>query len=233
MSYFSKFPRTIITRNNQPFLIRDFLTRISITDDFRKNLILLEDYFVLDGETPELVSNKLYGQSTYHWIILIVNDIIDPREEWPVKNSKLIDRVYMNYDFIITVPSGAAYSINDELTSNNGGKFIVTNKSGNTIYIRSLTGFITLATTNTLNNITEETTGLVISSVTRPDTRIHHYYDTELQCIVDYDGSNPNIEPVTNFEHEMNINDEKRMIKVLNADVIPVFIKEFDNKLGV
>jgi len=135
---------------------------------------LLENYIVLDGETPELVSQKFYETPFNHWIILMVNNIVDPREEWPIPENRVVDRVYANYDMVITVPSGAAYSVDDSLESNTGGKFKVSSKSGNTIYIRSQNGFQPLTTSNTLENLTTEVSGLTISSVTLPTNRIHH-----------------------------------------------------------
>ena len=232
MSYFSKFPRTVITRNNTPFIIRDFLSRVAVSENFKKQYSFLENYFILDGETPESVSFKLYGSPTYHWVLLMINDILDPRNDWPVSERKIMDVTFMKYDYIITVPSAAAYTVGDMLTSSNGGKFEVMSKTGSNIYIRSNSGFIVLTTSVTMNNVTTSTTGLVISAVTRPDTRVHHYYDTVLEYIVDYDGSNPNIIPVTNYEYEVELNDAKRNIKIISEDLLPVFVKEFDNRIG-
>lgn len=231
MSYFLKFPLIISTVNDTTYLIRDFTRRIVLAENFQKMAVLLDDYFVLDGETPEMISYKLYDSATYHWVILIANNITDPREEWPVKNELVIEKIYLKYDFVLTVPSGAAYSENDELTSSNGGKFVVSSKSGNTIYIRSQTGFITLSTSNTLTNNTTEVSGLTISSVVLPENRIHHYYDTELEYIVDYDVSNLNIISVTNFEYEMEMNDKKRTIKVLKPNLISTFVNTFKKEI--
>ena len=31
----------------------------------------------VDGETPEIVAEKVYGNAEYHWIIMLANDIYD------------------------------------------------------------------------------------------------------------------------------------------------------------
>lgn len=232
MTYFSKFPNIVITKNEVPYVIKDIVRRVVLTNRFEENSVVLDDYFVLDGETPEMVSNKLYGTPLNHWIVLLANNITDPREEWPIVNSAIIDRVYLSYDFVIGVPSGAAYSTNDELLSSNGGKFVVSSKNGNTIYVRSQIGFINLTTSQTFTNLTTDTSGLVISSVTKPENQVHHYYDTELKCIVDYDAGNINLETVTNLEYENEVNDTKRTIKVLNPKLITAFTKTFNRELN-
>jgi len=231
MSYFSKFPTIVSQLSDGAYLTRDFTRRITLAEKFQENSVALEDYFVLDGETPEMVSYKMYENPMYHWVIFIVNNIVDPREEWPKKDSLVIDEVYLKYDFIITVPNGAQYSEDDELISSNNGKFLVSSKSGNTIYIRSQVGHVTLTTSQTLTNITTDVAGLTISSVVLPDTRIHHYYDTELEYIVDNDVSNPNIMPVTNFEYEMDLNDKKRTVKVLNPSLLNLFMNLFKKEI--
>ena len=109
MSYFLKFPLIISTVNDTTYLIRDFTRRIVLAENFQKMAVLLDDYFVLDGETPEMISYKLYDSATYHWVILNANNITDPREEWPVKNELVIEKIYLKYDFVLTVPSGVAY----------------------------------------------------------------------------------------------------------------------------
>jgi len=233
MSYFQKFPYLSLTQNQKFLLVRDIFSRVTLSDKFNENSVYLEKYLVLDGETPELVSEKFYGTPFNHWMILMVNNIIDPREEWPVRDNKVVDRVYMNYDMVITVPSGAAYTVNDELQSSTGGKFVVSSKSGNTIYIRSQNGFQPLTTSATMNNLTTEVTGLVISSVTLPTNRVHHYYDTDLEYIVDYDAGNPDIISVTNLEHEIEQNDAKRNVKILPPVYVTAVEKEFNRLMGL
>lgn len=227
MTFFSKFPVIQIKQDNSPKLIRDFFRRVVMSDTFRNNTVLLEDYIVLDGETPELVSNKFYESPYYHWVVLLVNNIIDPRVEWPIPENKVIEQVYMNYDMVITVPSGAAYTVDDELESSTGGKFVVMSKTSNTIYIRSQNGHYPLTTSNTLDNLTTEVTGLTISTVVLPENRVHHYYDTSLQCIVDYDAGNVNLTTVTNWQHELEQNDAKRAIKMLSLDYLGSLESEF------
>ena len=231
MKYFSKFPNMIVTSNSRPVIITDFLRRVSISDKFRENSVVLEDYFTQDGETPEQVSYKLYGTPAYHWVILMVNDITNPREEWPILDAKVTDLVYLKYDFKITVPDGTEYTANDVITSDNDGKFLVSKVVDDVVHMRSQVGKILLTTSNTLTNVTTETEDLTITSIIDPEEDVHHYYDTELGYIVDEDYS-VNTIPVNNYTYESERNDEKRIIKVLNGSYVETVAREFTDLIN-
>lgn len=236
MTYFSYFPKLLTKSTGSPIIIPDFFHRVHVSDKFRDQSVVLDDYFVLDGETPEIVSNKIYGTPFNHWVILLVNSIVNPREEWPVSQKQLVDRIYLRYPFEIEVPDSSLYNIDDEVTSNNGGSFVVTNvdSDNDVISLLSLTGKIILTTSNTLSNITADPmlTGLAITSLDTPLEVVHHYVNVNTGYIMDYDIGNPEIVPVTNWEYEESTNDEKRTVKVLNPAYLTFFISEFKNKIG-
>ena len=236
MTYFSRFPKLLTKSNGNPIIIRDFFHRVHVSKNFRDESIVLDNYFVLDGETPEIVSNKIYGTPFNHWIILLVNSIVNPREEWPVSQKQLVDRIYLKYPFKIQVPDSSFYTIDDEIISDNDGSFVVTDidSDNDIISLLSLTGKIILTTSNTLSNISVDPvlTGLPITSLDTPLEVIHHYVDVNTGYIMDYDIGNPDIVPVTNWEYEETTNDEKRVIKVLNPQYISFFITDFSNKIG-
>jgi len=231
MDYFSRFPQIVIQSNNKPIIITDFLRRVSLSDKFRINTVFLDEYLVKDGETPEMVSNIFYGKPEYHWIILMVNDITNPREEWPILDAKVTDLVYLKYDFKITVPDGSEYAANDVITSDNDGKFLVSKVVDDVVHMRSQVGKILLTTSNTLTNVTTETEDLTITSIIDPEEDVHHYYDTELGYIVDEDYS-VNTIPVNNYTYESERNDEKRVIKVLNGSYVETVAREFTDLIN-
>ena len=231
MDYFSRFPQIVIQSNNKPIIITDFLRRVSLSDKFRINTVFLDEYLVKDGETPEMISNIFYGKPEYHWIILMVNDITNPREEWPILDAKVTDLVYLKYDFKITVPDGSEYAANDVITSDNDGKFLVSKVIDNVVHMRSQVGKILLTSSNTLTNVTTETEDLTITSIIDPEEDVHHYYDTELGYIVDEDYS-VNTIPVNNYTYESERNDEKRVIKVLNGSYVETVAREFTDLIN-
>tara|TARA_R110000868_G_scaffold332780_3_gene593742 strand:- start:385 stop:879 length:495 start_codon:yes stop_codon:yes gene_type:complete len=84
MAYFLKFPLVGYTANNNIDydIATDITKRVALSDAVKANFSVYDEYDVKDGETPELVSYKFYDTTEYHWVILMLNDIIDPRYEW-------------------------------------------------------------------------------------------------------------------------------------------------------
>lgn len=72
-----------------PTVVTDIFRRVSM-DPFKKNLVLLQDVTVPDGFTIEQVADKFYNRPDYHWVIMVINDIVDPRKDWPMSNSDLV-----------------------------------------------------------------------------------------------------------------------------------------------
>ena len=69
MNFFKFFPQTSYTFGNQS--TNDTFRNISIyadtIDQVKDNLTMYENYNVLDGERPDIVSQKLYDSPEFHW----------------------------------------------------------------------------------------------------------------------------------------------------------------------
>jgi hypothetical protein len=91
MSYFNKFPIISYdaTGDKNFKQIRDITTRIKFKNAIQKNTALFAKYDIKDGETPEEISFREYGDPTLHWVILVFNDILDPRYDWPLSQRDL------------------------------------------------------------------------------------------------------------------------------------------------
>lgn len=99
MSYFSRFPFVPYTFDSGVSfsVASDILRRISVSQETKENYSLYEEYTIKDGETPDIVSFKFYNDSQYHWVILLINDIIDPRFEWPLTEKQLYNYANNKY----------------------------------------------------------------------------------------------------------------------------------------
>ena len=226
MSYFSKFPKTILSIDNNSYVIEDFLRRVGISEQFKNNTVFLEDYFVRDKETPELVSQFFYGTPTYHWVILMVNNIVNLNEEWPIPDSKVTDLIYLKYDFEISVPDESEYNVNDVVQSNSGGEFVVSKTETGKVFLRSQVGKTYLTVASILENVTTETDGLTVTSIIDPEEATHHFYDPEIGYIVD-EGYSVTTVSVSNYDYEVTANDNKRTVKVLSPNYIGLFTSNF------
>jgi hypothetical protein len=52
---------------------------------------------VPEGFTIEQVSDVYYGSPEYHWVIALVNNYVDIREEWPKSSSDLVKYCELKY----------------------------------------------------------------------------------------------------------------------------------------
>lgn len=230
MSYFSKFPKYLTSAaDRKKIVITDFFRRVHLGSDFSKYSVFLLPYIVGDGETPEMVSNRFYNNPLYHWVVLLVNGIIDPRTEWVMTDVQMNELIYDKYDFDITVPDVTKYSVNNVVTSSNGGAFLVKNVGTSTIRLRSTKGPITLAITDILRNVTKNISSLSMTAITDPSEFIHHYIDSTINLVVDYNIANPNLVAITNFQYEEDVNEQKRLVKVLDSKYLNEFVKDFEN----
>ena len=68
--------------------VTNLLRRVALRAKVRTSTLLYDTYDVKNGETPESLADKLYGDSEYHWIIMLVNDITDRYHEWPMSEAQ-------------------------------------------------------------------------------------------------------------------------------------------------
>ena len=96
---FNDFPRISYTLDNYTSeqVVVDIFRRIILSKEYQDNSTYFEEYEVLHGETPEEVSYRFYGTQQLHWLILMLNNIVDPRFEWPVSQENLYKSVSDKY----------------------------------------------------------------------------------------------------------------------------------------
>lgn len=81
--YFDQFPKFYYTFDNiSATLVTNFLARVAISNELKSNVTLYSPYTIIDGDTPEIVADKVFGDTQLHWVILLTNEIIDPRYDW-------------------------------------------------------------------------------------------------------------------------------------------------------
>lgn len=103
--YFSNFPFIVYDSvgNGDFKIVTNLLKRVALRSKVRANTLVFDTYDVREGETPEILADKLYDDPELHWIILYVNNITDRYHQWPMSyaqfNSFLNDK-YTNIDAV-------------------------------------------------------------------------------------------------------------------------------------
>lgn len=75
--------------NNKIVLINDITKFANIVDEYRQNTKLHLNYTIKDEDRPELLSYKLYDTVDYWWTILLLNEMWDFDNQWPLPDIML------------------------------------------------------------------------------------------------------------------------------------------------
>ncbi len=80
------------------YTTKNLWRRNDIKDDYLSGLILMDDYIIRSGDTPESLSFDFYQRIDYGWTIMIANDITNYHEQWPRTATALNEYVYAKYE---------------------------------------------------------------------------------------------------------------------------------------
>ena len=99
MSYFSRFPLMAydMAGNKRYKLLPDILRRVKLRSGLRSGAFLFDSYDVKDGERPEDIAYKWFGDAEYHWVILMTNNITDRYYQWPLTQPQFQEHLKDKY----------------------------------------------------------------------------------------------------------------------------------------
>jgi hypothetical protein len=130
-----------IAGNQQYKLLPNILRRVKLRSGIRSGSFLFDNYDVADGERPEDIAFKYYGDPEYHWIILMTNNITDRYYQWPLTQPQFQEHLKDKYGagnedavhhYEITQTSGPTssrdYSHMVECNSDETNPSIITNR---------------------------------------------------------------------------------------------------------
>lgn len=220
-SYFGKFPKidydirnTII--NKQYEKVTNIFFRIKYISEVLNNLSSYYGVELEDSETPEIIAEKVYNDAGAGWMVLLANQIIDPQFEWP-----------LGYDAF--------------------NKYIIT-KYGSIENAETTYHHYNMVITRELqpDDITTETR-YVVNKQKLTDNNLfvpYNYYEVHgedpgslafTQSVETFNIEGKTVtetikgEAVTNYQYEMDLNESRRLIKVIKKDYYEQIMNEFDN----
>jgi len=228
--YFQRFPKTLYSLDDRTSLqlVTSIFIRVAISDDIKNNLSVFDEYDIKDGETPEILADIFYGDSQLHWIILHVNEILDPRFDWPLSTSnfrKYVENKYPETDSIHHYEDADGNQITGR------------------IYVNSAAGFTSFVVGDVIKNQTSQGTGLIVekqntSNVTvqvsdggfKTNNQIYNVANVAMTANIT--ATFPIVgTPVTVYGYEDQNNESKRRIKILKPQYVDAVIREFNQKL--
>jgi hypothetical protein len=197
MFYFNTLPKIITPdENGNNILLTNLVTRAKLIEKLRNNPLLFYEYAIQEGDTPEIVAEKYYGDPYRYWIVLLSNEILDPLWDWPLDDTTFYSYIDAKYE----TEAEAADQTPFEYTNTQVYQYQKIQTIKNLQSDEEKTSII---------NLTQSAYNSLITSVTNytlPDS-------TVTRVTIDK-------KIVTLFDYESNLNESRRQIKLLNEGFV-------------
>lgn len=219
MKYFESFPQTSYTLDTNTLsaqLVTNILARSTFLREIANNTSIAYEYSVKDTDTPEIVAHKIYGDPYRNWIILLFNQIINPFYDWPIKNDALEELIYKKYGQNVDVARSTIHHYEKEVTKK-------TLYGGIVIDTRITTSAIS---EYELNYSTEQLIPRALPTVADTSVAVESKVITYPEYTLTMDTVH---KAVSNYTYELELNESKRKIKILDEKYVQRVEDEFRN----
>ena len=99
MQYFNSLPKIrYVDQNNVTTVYTNLMARASVIPSVLNNALVYYSYDVQDGDTPEIIAYKYYGDVNRFWIVLYCNQLNDPQWDWPLSSNKFQKYILNKYN---------------------------------------------------------------------------------------------------------------------------------------
>jgi hypothetical protein len=99
--YFKQFPTFLydfdINNKTEYRNVKDITRNVRLRKEILSNVTVYDEYDIMDGETPEIISEKIYGTPLYHWVIMICNERYNYVDDFPLTQYQLDNHVTDKY----------------------------------------------------------------------------------------------------------------------------------------
>ena len=216
---------------------KDLFRKVSTWSYLQEGISGYTYYRVTEGERPDVVSSKLYGDSTLYWTFFLVNENLQDFNDWP-KSGQLLHRfIARKYSGKVLVGSESTDIVSFDHATNVSSKFLLGEKvtqtsSGafgfvtkidpthNRIVLNSVDGTFTTGTVVG----SDSSKSFTVTSVADEKDVVHHYTDSNgLRTTVSTSNT-----PVSNEEYERDINEDKFNIRIIEPRYIDKVVTEFN-----
>jgi len=95
-NYFSYFPKIYydaVGEGNYK-VVTNLLRRVQIKQGLKDSGSFFDEIDIMQGMTPEIMAEQIYGDQNYYWVILLFNNIKDRFYDWPLTQEQF--ETYVN-----------------------------------------------------------------------------------------------------------------------------------------
>ena len=104
MGYFRELPNISAvsllpgrTRSDERVTVKNIFKRAKLRTDVDSAITAFDFRVIKENERPDTIANNVYGDPELDYIILITNNIIDVRSQWPLSNRDLYNYMLDKY----------------------------------------------------------------------------------------------------------------------------------------
>ena len=103
------------------YLAKDLFRKVSVWNYLQEGVAGYSYYRINEGERPDVVASKLYGDATLYWTFWLVNENLQDHSDWPKSQrlfQKFLDRKYSGKCLVATNPTDiVSYDHTEETSS--------------------------------------------------------------------------------------------------------------------
>ena len=163
-------------------IAKDLFRKVSTWSHLKDNISGYSYYRVTEGERADVVSARLYGDSTLYWTFFLVNENLSSLSDWPKSQSlfnRFIDRKYSGTSLVAPtstdiVSPTSKFKLGEKVSQSSSVYGFVTdvNPTFNRITVNSVEGVFTA--TSTVTGADSEKS-FVLESVVNERDAVNHY----------------------------------------------------------
>ena len=237
--YFQNFPKIVydfdFASGVDYKIVTDITKNVRLRKQILENITLYDYYDIQEGDTPEIISEKIYGTPYYHWVIMLVNQRYDYVNDFPLTQTELdafVDKKYGDKKYHIhhykqngMIKEGVNTLVLKESAIEGGGigeiavgKAIKSVSNGYLARIDNI-----LEPSNNVQIVVEVSlrTGKFIPGETLQIGSENSYVEVA-SCTI------PSTYTTTsNYDYESALNEDKRRIKIVDPRLVEQLVKEF------
>ena len=124
MGYFSFFsnieypsPFSDRSSNRDYVTAKNIFRRAKIREDFFENATVFDKYLIIGDDRADVVAEQIYGDAELDWVILLSNNIINVRNEWPMTEADL--QIYAANKYGLSNLSNIHHYVTKEIRNSN------------------------------------------------------------------------------------------------------------------
>jgi hypothetical protein len=241
--YFKEFPRFLYDfkkpdGSTETQIVKDITRNVRFRKEILENIALYDEYDIVDGETPEIIAEKVYGNPKYHWVIMLANQRYNYITDFPKEETSLAACIECTFNPQLTADSWTYDGTTITVTTSTPhglrlSPTVTLIVSGATSGTHAPNGTFTAGVTSVdTYTFTYEVAvaptgtagGDMVIDTKKREYYIDHYLNADgLKVDSDYPGA----VSVTHNDMARKENEKKRRIKLISNDALKTILKNY------